>query len=188
MGEKATTSFSTIYDSFLTRVTSDMYMELNELDTIRLLQDLLLNAIPRFEFPRFDIYDYEEGHTIGGTYCGVESDYKPVPLTCWVSGHFNSLLTQDEINILSLSMVVEWLGQQVATTENTRMKYSGSDYKFTSQANHIARLKTLMDAYRQECFHLQRLYKRRKLVNGEIRSTASLLMTTPSYGYNIKED
>ena len=111
-----------------------------------------------------------------------------MPLTCWVSGHFNSLLTQDEINILSLSMVVEWLGQQVATTENTRMKYSGSDYKFTSQANHIARLKTLMDAYRQECFHLQRLYKRRKLVNGEIRSTASLLMTTPSYGYNIKED
>lgn len=188
MGEKATTSFSTIYDSFLTRVTSDMYMELNELDTIRLLQDLLLNAIPRFEFPRFDIYDYEEGHTIGGIYCGVESDYKPVPLTGWVSGHFNSLLTQDEINILSLSMVVEWLGQQVATTENTRMKYSGSDYKFTSQANHIARLKTLMDAYRQECFHLQRLYKRRKLVNGEIRSTASLLMTTPSYGYNIKED
>ena len=79
MGEKAITPFSTIYDSFLTRVTSDMYMELNELDTIRLLQDLLLNAIPRFEFPRFDIYDYEEGHTIGGTYCGVESDYKPVP-------------------------------------------------------------------------------------------------------------
>ena len=73
MGEKATTSFSIIYDSFLTRVTSDMYMELNELDTIRLLQDLLLNAIPRFEFPRFDIYDYEEGYIIGGTYCGVES-------------------------------------------------------------------------------------------------------------------
>ena len=31
------TSFTTIYDSFLARVTSDMYMELTELDTFELL-------------------------------------------------------------------------------------------------------------------------------------------------------
>ena len=35
------TSFATIYDSFLARVTSDMYMELSELDTIEMLQELL---------------------------------------------------------------------------------------------------------------------------------------------------
>ena len=53
------TSFATIYDSFLARVTSDMYMELSELDTFEMLQELLINAIPRFEFPRFDITNYE---------------------------------------------------------------------------------------------------------------------------------
>ena len=105
------TPFSIIYDSFLSRCTSDMYMEMTELDTLEMLQDLLINAIPRFEFPRFDIFDYEPGYLIGiGTYCGVESDGIEVPATAWVGGSFNANLTQEEVNILSLSMVVEWLG------------------------------------------------------------------------------
>lgn len=186
MGDIKTTPFSIIYDSFLSRVTSDMYMEMTELDTLEMLQDLLINAIPRFEFPRFDIFDYEPGYLIGiGTYAGIESDGIEVPATAWVGGSFNAELTQEEVNILSLSMVVEWLGQQLATTENTRLKYSGSDFKFTSQANHMAKIKVMMDSYRQECFHLQRLYKRRKIVNGEVRSTVGVIMTTPSHGYKI---
>lgn len=186
MGDIKTTPFSIIYDSFLSRVTSDMYMEMTELDTLEMLQDLLINAIPRFEFPRFDIFDYEPGYLIGiGTYTGIESDGVEVPATAWVGGSFNAELTQEEVNILSLSMVVEWLGQQLATTENTRLKYSGSDFKFTSQANHMAKIKVMMDSYRQECFHLQRLYKRRKIVNGEVRSTAGVIMTIPSHGYKI---
>jgi len=40
-------------------------------------------------------------------------------------------------------MVVEWISQQLASIENTRMKYSGSDFKFTSQANHIQKLQKL---------------------------------------------
>ena len=186
MSDIKTTPFSIIYDSFLSRVASDMYMEMTELDTFEMLQDLLINAIPRFEFPRFDIFDYEPGYLMGiGTYCGVESDGIEVPATAWVGGSFNAELTQEEVNILSLSMVVEWLGQQLATTENTRLKYSGSDFKFTSQANHMAKIKVMMDSYRQECFHLQRLYKRRKIVNGEVRSTAGVIMTAPSHGYKI---
>ena len=176
----AKTSFVTIYDSFLARVTSDMYMELTELDTIEMLQDLLINAIPRFEFPKFDIFDYEEGHWEGmGIYCGVESDYKETPSTGWVGGVFNTLLTKEEINIISLNMVIEWLYQQLDTTENSKMKYSGSDFKFTSQANHMAKLKVMMDERKQECFHLQRLYKRRKIVNGKYVTTMrSLYMPT----------
>ena len=57
--EKKCTSFSTIYDVFTTRVTSDMYMELSELDTLRQLQDLLIAAIPRFKFPKFNSFDYD---------------------------------------------------------------------------------------------------------------------------------
>lgn len=186
MGGINITPFSVIYDSFLERVTSDMYMEFTELDTLKLLQGILLNAIPRFEFPRFDIFNYDIGYLEFGTYNGVESDNVEVPATYWVGGAFNSVLTTEEINIISLSMTVEWLGQQLATTENTKMKYSGSDFKFTSQANHMAKLKELKKAYEEDCFKLQRLYKRRKLVNGQIQSTMGQLMEGPAYGYKIQ--
>lgn len=180
------TSFTTIYDSFLSRVTADMYMELTELDTIELLQELLINAIPRFEFPRFDIFDYEEGIlTDIGFYKGIESDHIQVPATSWVGGFFNTTLTKEEINILSLYMVVEWLGQQLASTENTRLKYSGSDFKFTSQANHMAKLKNLIDAAKEDGFHLQRLYKRRIRKDGNIISSFGQIMEVPKHGYKI---
>lgn len=180
------TPFATVYDRFLNKITEEMYMELTELDTIELLQELLINAIPRFEFPRVDIFNYEEGIYTGiGTYTGVESDYVEVPATAWVGGSFNSTLDTEEINILSTYMVVEWLGQQLASTDNIRLKYSGSDFKFTSQANHIAKLKLLKDSYDQDGKHLQRLYKRRKRVNGQIISTFGQIMEVPSYGYKI---
>ena len=180
----ATTSFIIIYDSFLSKVTSDMYMELTEIDTIEMLQDILLNAIPRFEFPRFDINDYEEGHWEDyGVYQGIESDNIEVPATAWVGGTFHSNLTQEEINILATSMVIEWLGQQLHTTENTRMKYSGSDFKFTSQANHMAKIKVLIDAEKVDCNHLQKLYARRVFdEDGRVQSTMGKIISNPTYG------
>lgn len=176
----ATTSFVTIYDSFLARITDDMYMELTELDTIEMLQDLLINAIPRFEFPRFDVFDYDEGHWEElGTYTGIESDNKEVPATGWVGGIFNSLLSKEEINILSLCMVIEWLGQQLDTTENSRMKYSGSDFKFTSQANHMAKLKVLIDAQQKDSVHIQRIYNRRRFTADGAQSAMGQIIEKP---------
>ena len=43
------------------------------------------------------------------------------------------------------------------------MKYSGSDFKMTSQANHLSKLLSLLSEAQRESFHMQRLYKRRKL-------------------------
>ena len=84
------TSFLTIYDAFLAKVTDDMYMELTEEDTYSMLQDLLINTLPRFEFPRFDLYDYEEGAWGDlGVYQGVDSDDVEVPAAGWVGGTFN---------------------------------------------------------------------------------------------------
>ena len=182
---KAPTSFVTVYDSFFARVTDNMYMELTEEDTVEMLQDLLINAIPRFEFPRVNLFDYEEGHWEEmGTYQGVASNDVEVPATGWVGGSFTYLLTQEEINILSLCMVIEWLGQQLETTENTKEKYSGSDFKFTSQANHMAKLKVLIDAKKQDSLHLQRIYKRRQITDDGVQSTWGQVVSTPSYGVN----
>ena len=43
------------------------------------------------------------------------------------------------------------------------MKYTGSDFKMTSQANHLSRLLALLSEAQRESLHMQRLYKRRKL-------------------------
>ena len=178
-----TTSFSLVYDSFLSKITDDMYLELTELDTFRMLEQLLLSAIEKFEFPRIDIWNYELFQISDETtYNGAESNHKQVLATIYSGGYFNNLLTHEEINILAVYMIVEWLSQQLASVENTRMKYSGSDFKFTSQANHMQKLLQLKKDYEREGFHLQRLYKRRAPdKNGIMRSTFGLLRTPVNY-------
>ena len=184
-----TTPFSIVYDSFLSKITDEMYMELTELDTFRMLQELLMTAIHKFEFPRKNLNSYEiESFIDQGTYQGVDSDDVEVPVFIYDEGFFNILLTAEEINILSTYMIVEWLGQQLASIENTRMKYSGTDFKFTSQANHMQKLLVIKKDYEREGFHLQRLYKRRLVdEDGIYRSTLGKVMDTPK-GITIRDD
>ena len=149
-----TTSFSEIYKRFKAKITDDMYMELTPAETDSLLKELFLNALHNFEFPRVNIYDYNES---------LEE--------------YNIMLTAEEQNIIATYMIVEWLSQQLANIENVRMKYSGSDFKFTSQANHMAKIQAMKKDYERRGFHLQRLYKRRKAdKNGIMRSTFGSIM------------
>ena len=149
-----TTSFSEIYRRFKAKITDDMYMELTPAETDSLLKELLLNSLHNFEFPRVDIYDYNES---------LEE--------------YNIKLTAEEQNIIATYMIVEWLSQQLANVENVRMKYSGSDFKFTSQANHMAKIQAMKKDYERRGFHLQRLYKRRKAdKDGIMRSTFGSIM------------
>lgn len=156
------TSFALVYDSFLSKVTDDMYLELTELDTYRMLEELLLSAIEKFEFPRINLLDYELFEVVDEiNYNGAESNYQDTLAIVYDGGYFNNYLTHEQINILAIYMIVEWLSQQLASIQNTRMKYSGSDFKFTSQANHMAKILQLKKDYQREGFHMQRLYKRR---------------------------
>mgnify|MGYP000886615929 CR=1 FL=1 len=60
------------------------------------------------------------------------------------------------------------------------MKYSGNDFKFTSQANHMQKILQMKKDYEREGFHLQRLYKRRKKdKEGVYRSTLGQIMKEP---------
>ena len=87
-------------------------------------------------------------------------------------------LSQEEINILALLMKQAWVQRQVTSIENTRMKYSGSDFKMTSQANHLSKLLSLLEESRRDSFHMQRLYKRRKLSSNGYKSNWSILRET----------
>ena len=58
---------------------------------------------------------------------------------------FAATLTSEEINILAILMMTAWVQRQVTSIENTRMKYSGADFKLTSQANHLSKLQSLLN-------------------------------------------
>ena len=164
-----------------------MYLELTELDTFRMLEQLLFSAIEKFEFPRVNLWDYEFFEAIDETiYNGIQSNNQDVIAIIYNQGHFNTTLTHEEINILAVYMIVEWLSQQLASVENTRMKYSGSDFKFTSQANHMQKLLQMKKDYEREGFHLQRLYKRRiQDKRGVMRSTFGVIMQPTFYPSDV---
>lgn len=183
------TQFTTVYNRFLGKITDDMYLELTPEDTIRDLQNLLLDAIPGFEFPRCNLYDNhieivqvqedlitKEDFVIGVVWNEEDSnELSEIPKVLVERSYFNADLSEEEINILALLMKQSWVQRQVTSIENTRMKYSGSDFKMTSQANHLSKLLSLLEESRRDSFHMQRLYKRRKMTSSGYQSNWSVL-------------
>lgn len=182
------TPFASVYNRFLEKVTDDMYIEYTIQDTVKDLQNLLVDAIPGFEFPRINLYDYSvkteiiredtvlpTDFILGVVWEELSDNPNPVPEVIVDRSSFSAELTQEEINILALLMKQAWVQRQVSSIENTRMKYAGSDFKMTSQANHLAKLLNLLEEAQRESFHMQRLYKRRKAgKDGTYKSTWSM--------------
>ena len=188
------TLFSEVYNRFLGKITDDMYMELTPEDTLKDLQNLLIGALPGFEFPRIDLYQYSiettvlsekqlqpddfvvmvvDGGDLDGNSKSTKTDYYPsvidggsfsddVAFYLVDKSQFNFNLTSEEINILAILMLESWTQRQVTSCENVRMKYGGSDFKMTSQANHLSKLLSLLKDVQRQSHHMQRLYKRRK--------------------------
>ena len=194
------TYFFDVYERFLGKITDDMYLELTPQDTLRDLRQLLIDSIPGFEFPRKKldyvlvdedapkyIVDTIDGGNIdlplggdfsqevSGSNIDIDNAFQEI-FSRQNTSYFNADLDDEEINILALIMVEAWVERQLASTEVTRMKYSGSDFKFTSQANHMSKLLSLRTEVRRQAFHMQRLYKRRRTdENGYIKSNWSVL-------------
>ncbi len=184
------TPFTEIYNRFLGKITDDMYVELTPQDTIRDLRNMLIEAIPGFEFPRCDLYNYTLESEVKGEDEVLTSDFiigmlwnetpdgeegKP-PKVVIEHSNFGVELTSEEINILAILMMCAWVQRQVTSIENTRMKYTGSDFKMTSQANHLSKMISLLNECQRQSLHMQRLYKRRKTgKDGVYKSNWSIL-------------
>ena len=194
------TYFFDVYERFLGKITDDMYLELTPQDPLRDLRQLLIDSIPGFEFPRkrLDyvlvdedapkyIVDTIDGGNIdlplggdfsqeaSGANIDIDDAFQEI-FSRENTSYFNADVDDEEINILALIMVEAWVERQLASVEVTRMKYSGTDFKFTSQANHMSKLLSLRTEVRRQAFHMQRLYKRRKTdENGYIKSNWSVL-------------
>ena len=185
------TLFASVYNRFLGKITDDMYMELTPRDTIKDLQNLLIDAIPGFEFPRksleYNILERpidKDSVNIQGFFIenadgeGYED-----------ASSFTATLSSEEINILAILMMNSWLQRQVTTIENIRMKYSGTDFKMTSQANHLAKLLTLLKETQRQSLHMQRLYKRRRTnKDGTIRSNWDIFQEDSAINGNKEID
>ena len=166
-----------------------MYVELTPEDTLRDLQTLLIDALPGFEFPRCNLTNYtietvvkprsevsENDFVLGVIWHELEGDNLDDLLAAGGSQEeeqvlvenstFNFELTSEEINIIAILMMQAWVQRQVTSIENTRMKYSGSDFKMTSQANHLQKLMGLLSECKTQSIHMQRLYKRRRPIKG----------------------
>lgn len=151
------TTFQELYDFFLAGVTDDMFLELTKEDTYAMMEELMLAAIPYFENCKKDLYDMN-----------------------MTRKHFNFILNMREKMILRQYMIAQWIGQQLATVDLIRQKYSGSDFKFTSQASHIKQLIALKQDYERQGFHLQRVYDKQEYKSdGGIGSSLHKLMETP---------
>lgn len=186
------TLFSAVYNRFLGKITDDLYLELTPEDTLKDLQNLLLDAIPGFEFPRQNLFDYvtelaevgeDETSTddfiIGPAWGELLDESLSAPKVLVDRSRFNATLTSEEINILAILMKQGWVQRQVTSIENTRMKYSGPDFKMTSQANHLQKLLTTLTECRRDSLHMQRLYKRRKFnKEGAYESNWSILRSS----------
>ena len=155
-----------------------MYVELTPEDTLRDLQTLLVNSLSGFEFPRFPVDDYTLNVIVKPRADVTDDDFIVGPV--WTpdtdtedenvyvdNSTFNFELTSEEINIIAILMMCGWVQRQVTSIENTRMKYSGSDFKMTSQANHLQKLMGLLTECQKQSIHMQRLYKRRRLIQNE---------------------
>lgn len=160
------TTFQEMYDFFLAGITDDMYMELTKEDTEKMLEELLIAAVPHFEFPRWnDPFELDVRHKC-----------------------FNVELSTTEKIVIRYYMIAEWMGQQLATIDLIRQKYSSAEFKFTSQAAHIKQLMALKEEYERLGFHAQRLYARReKDSKGRVRSTMYKVMNYPSPGGGRRE-
>ena len=174
------TKFTEIYNCFLGKITDDRYMELTPVDTVKDLQNLLLSAIDGFEFPRVRLDEYTvdvqqkwehdlnmDDFVIGYIWNEIEiddlTDTPQSQMAIIDNSEFNATLTHEEKNILATLMMEGWLQRQITSIENIRMKYSGSDFKLTSQANHLSKLLNLLSEVQRQSHHLQRLYKRRRI-------------------------
>lgn len=113
------TKYSVIDNSFLNKITDSFLLSMMEGD----LQDLI------------DKYRISAG--VSFKQCNKLSD-RDNELRI-----YNQTLTDEEVEILSNLMVVEWLKPRINSIELLRQTMSTKDYTMYSQANHLNSLKAL---------------------------------------------
>lgn len=129
------TPYEKLYERALSKIEDPTLAMLPEEDLANILHGYLMSAVAKHRKCKNDLSDRDD------------------ELMC-----FNSDLTDLEIEILSILMVREWIGQQLHSVTLTLQVFSGKESKYYSQAAHIAELRELDDKLRLEAQQLSRDY------------------------------
>lgn len=150
------TPLKVVFDAFFDQVTDDMYLEMSKEETMKDCKGLLYASLPLYEFPKQII--------------NITVDENGIDV-------FSRDLNLEEINILVTGMIEIWLQRQINNIELTRQKFSGADFKISSQASHLNRLISLLQATKDEHRRLQMLESRRRETrDGRYESAFDLLV------------
>ena len=129
------TPYSTIYDRALAKLTDYDLAFLPDDDFRFMLRGWLNSSISKFRKCASDLSNRDDELEI-----------------------FNVDLVDEEIEILALLIVCEWLEPQVNSVTLTHQMFGGKEEKWFSQSSHLAELKALRDETRTEARKLMRDY------------------------------
>ena len=129
------TPYSKIYDRALAKITDYELAFVPDADFQLMLNGWLHSAIAKFRKCASDLSDRDDELAT-----------------------FNVDLVDEEIEILALLMVCEWLEPQVNSVTLTHQMFGGKEEKWFSQSSHLAELKALRDETRTEARKLMRDY------------------------------
>ncbi|HXW03437.1 MAG TPA: hypothetical protein VD651_04160 [Nitrosarchaeum sp.] len=136
------TPFEDIYDSFLAKVTDYSFVSFTEIELEEEFEKYLRFACTKFS---------SAGNRLLKNHNTKE---------------FNFDLTDLEIEIISLLMIVEYLNPKIVATENMKQYLATKDYKIYSQANHLSKMIELKNNYRIEANQLMSQYSYRDGIGG----------------------
>ena len=127
------TPYSIVYDRCLQKIEDFDMASLPEEDVENMLLNWLTSAVSKFRKCKSDMSNRDDELRI-----------------------FNVDLVDEEIEILALLMVCEWLEPQVNSVLLTHQMFGGKEEKYYAQANQLAELKALRDTTRTEARKLMR--------------------------------
>ncbi|MEW5569602.1 hypothetical protein [Rossellomorea marisflavi] len=120
------TSYEDVYLRFLPKITSYEFLKLSDEVIFRDLKNYMKSAIVNFQ------------------YCSKLQDRNEDTET------FKHDLNEEEIEILSSLMCVEYLTPKIITDEYLKDTLNSKDYTRYSQANHVKEIREIRDMFKQE--------------------------------------
>jgi len=128
------TSYQDVYSRFLSKITDYSFLNLTEDEIEYQLEKFLKSSIVKFRYC----------NKLSGRDDSLKS--------------FNETLTDEEQEILSVLMCVEYLSPKILTDDLLKQTLSSKDYTLYSQANHIKEVRSIKDSYQKEAGSLMILY------------------------------
>lgn len=136
------TPFEEVYNFFLSKVTDYSFINFTESELEDEFEKYLRSACAKF--------------FTAGTRLEKDLQFK----------EFNRDLTDLEMEIISLLMVIEYLNPKIVATENMKQFLTTKEYKVYSQANHLSKMLELKNQYKSEASHLMSQYSYKDGIGG----------------------